>query len=368
MKQIAHPSNKLSASFTKLIRQEAAIAEENGKLTDEQLALVFNQKWLKTLVPNSYSGLQLSIPEVVRLEESIAWADGSLGWVVTLCSGAGWFSGFLTEELTTSIFTNDKVCLAGSGAATGTAEKTQNGYLINGNWTHASGIHHATHVTANCIIIENGKTVLDEMDSPLVKAFIFDKQDVQIIPTWKHMGMIATKSDSYAVNNLHVNKDRCFSIHPEERVNQHPLYLYPFKSLADITLSANLSGIAIHFIDICRDVFAQKIKRSGTPISNKTLIDTLSICTTTLENKRNEFYTLVDSSWDILLKKNSLTSIEIKNITQISHELAQTSRECVDRLYPYCGLAAAQTSSELNRAWRDLHTASQHSLLTFPTY
>jgi len=53
----------------------------------------------------------------------------------------------------------------------------------------------------------------------------------------------------------------------------------------------------------------------------------------------------------------------LKDITKKSKDLAATSRRLVDELYPYCGLIAAKKSSELNRVWRDFHTASQHSLL-----
>jgi hypothetical protein len=43
--------------------------------------------------------------------------------------------------------------------------------------------------------------------------------------------------------------------------------------------------------------------------------------------------------------------------------LVAVSRQAVDELYPYCGLYAAHEGSEINRVWRDFHTASQHSLL-----
>jgi hypothetical protein len=55
----------------------------------------------------------------------------------------------------------------------------------------------------------------------------------------------------------------------------------------------------------------------------------------------------------------------MEEVSLYSRNLAKISRECVDLLYPYCGLAAANTDTEINQVWRDLHTASQHALLTF---
>jgi hypothetical protein len=46
--------------------------------------------------------------------------------------------------------------------------------------------------------------------------------------------------------------------------------------------------------------------------------------------------------------------------------LAKLSINAVDTVYPYCGLMAASTETTINHVWRDIHTASQHTLLTYP--
>ena len=73
-------------------------------------------------VPKAYGGLGLSLPEILRIEEGLSWADGSTAWVVTLCSGAAWFIGFLNIDLGKNISENDQGCFAGSGAVTGVAD------------------------------------------------------------------------------------------------------------------------------------------------------------------------------------------------------------------------------------------------------
>jgi hypothetical protein len=44
--------------------------------------------------------------------------------------------------------------------------------------------------------------------------------------------------------------------------------------------------------------------------------------------------------------------------------LVTAARRAVGGIYPYCGLRAAQEDSDINRAWRDFHTASQHALFS----
>lgn len=356
-----HPSYLLKPEWVKTIRDTAAEAEKLALLHPDQLNLVYQQGWFKFLVPKAYSGLQLPLPDMVRLEESLAWANGSLGWVVTLCSGAGWFGGFLSPEIAQELLNNPRLCLAGSGASTGTATITEGGYIINGTWKYASGAHHATHITANCIIKNGDESVLNPDGSELILPFIFDKKDVEVFAAWKYIGMMATGSDAYKVSNLFVKADRCFKIDPDFAVVNEPLYKYPFLQLAEATLAANISGMAVHFLDLCIPLFEEKQlgkrQNNGHREHVKQLLDDL---TTGLHTIRSEFYDAVDASW----QSGLTTDAEyLDAVSASSRNLAKAARESVDKLYPYCGLQAANPDTEINQVWRDLHTASQHSLL-----
>ena len=363
--KIKHPSFYLEPDWVKTIRGRAAEAERDAKLHPDQLAIIYEQGWFKILVPSAYLGRELPIPELVRLEESISWADGSVGWVVTLCCGAGWFGGFLQPEKAKTVFSNPKVCLAGSGAATGTATVTENGYLINGTWKYASGAHHATHFTANCIIKKGDETVTDEEGNPFILPFIFDSKDVKVFAAWKYVGMMGTGSDAFRVTNLRVNADCCFKIDPEAAVVNGALYQYPFRQLAEATLAVNICGIAIHFMDLCAEIFKEKLGEDKYSEAQKSILkEILNRLTDDLENTRLEFYSAVDRSGDALQHGNPDDKVW-QDVSLTSRKLAKTARECVDQLYPYCGLQAANPESEINKTWRDIHTASQHSLLTF---
>jgi alkylation response protein AidB-like acyl-CoA dehydrogenase len=358
---MSHPSYLLKPEWVKTIRDTAGEAEKMALLHPDQLALVHEQGWFKFLVPKAYGGLELDLPDMVRLEESLAWANGSLGWVVTLCSGAGWFGGFLSADVAPELLNHPRLCLAGSGAATGTATITMAGYIINGKWKYASGAHHATHITANCIIKNGDEPVLNSDGSPLILPFIFNREDVSIFPAWKYIGLMATGSDAYEVKDLFVNANRCFKIEPEAAVINSPLYKYPFLQLAEATLAANISGIAVHFLDLCGPLFDEKQLGKRQPDTHreatKQLLDDLTI---SLNQTREAFYHAVDASWQSGLTG---TADYLADVGATSRKLAKTAREAVDRLYPYCGLQAANPDTELSQVWRDLHTASQHSLL-----
>src|SRR5680860_321271 len=82
-------------------------------------------------VPKSYGGLEASLGEGLQKLRSLAYIDGSLGWTVTLCSGANYFIGNLHSEDTQGLFLNSKApILGGSGGVFGTAEKLEGRYRI----------------------------------------------------------------------------------------------------------------------------------------------------------------------------------------------------------------------------------------------
>jgi alkylation response protein AidB-like acyl-CoA dehydrogenase len=361
MKQIIqHPSAVIEHEYVERLRKYASVAEEKGMLLPEQLDVIYSEQWFKLLAPAAYGGLEVTLPDLVRLQEAVSWTDGSIGWVLTLCCGAGWFGGFISPDTAREVFRNPKVCLAGSGASNGEAEITENGYRINGTWKHASGAHHATHFTANCLIKKDGERVLNHDGGPLVLPFIIDQKDVTLLQTWKYVGMVATGSQSFQVKDVEVSNNRCFKIGPRHAQVNARLYQYPFLQLAEATLAVNLSGMAIHFADLCRDVFRERKQQPRLTENNKAKLEqVLQNAIVGLQSARNDFFAAVDASWQ------NPGDAELKAVSKTSRHLAITAREAVDQLYPYCGLIAASPDTEINQVWRDIHTAGQHSLLTF---
>jgi len=363
----SHPSSQLQPDWIEIIRSTAPIAEQARQLIPEQLELIYQQQWFKVLTPKLYGGLEMDLNNEVRLIEALAWGDGSLGWVITLCTGAGWFGGFLDSQLANEIFAQRDVCLAGSGAPTGTATETDNGYLVNGTWKYASGALNTTHFTANCKIIQNGQPVLDDNDEQLILPFVFKKEEVTVIPAWAYTGMVSTGSHSFEVKDVHVPSSRAFKIDPHFIKVNSALYIYPFHQLAEATLAANISGMAIHFIDLCKAVFAEKRISKNLNLTQSTELDeTFSRCVQDLNQIRTAFYANLDRSWANFTTGNTEAQYHnLQSVSASSRRLAKKARQVVDELYPYCGLEAARAHSEINRVWRDIHTASQHSLLTF---
>ena len=355
--------HNIPAALAEMLRGLAGEAERIGHLHPEQLAIVYEQGWFNLFVPRSYGGLELSLPEGLRIEEELARLDGSLGWTVTLCSGANWFVGFLRPEIARKLFADRRVCLAGSGRPDGVARVIRgedgeprggvgrmsevNGeegsawgeYEVTGRWKYATGAPHATAFTANCRIEKDGVLLENEDGSPVVRAFLFLREEVMIQEDWEVIGMIATASHSFAVRGLRVGEDRCFRIDGRAAFLPQAIYQYPFQAFAEATLAVNFLGMATRFIELCGEVRER------------------------LGMVRETFYTAVQDSWEECVRGRGVPTELLAAVGEASRQLADESRRLVDELYPLCGLRAARPGTEINRVWRDLHTASQHPLL-----
>ena len=82
-----------------------------------------------------------------------------------------------------------------------------------------------------------------------------------------------------------------------------------------------------------------------------------------MEILRRNFYKKLDLSWDLHVKTGTISEELLKEVSASSLTLSQRSRELVNTIYPYCGLDAARVETTINQVWRNINTASQHTLL-----
>jgi alkylation response protein AidB-like acyl-CoA dehydrogenase len=363
---IHHPTQPvLLDTDIALIRAEAAAADSAGMLAPAVRELLHARGWLRMLAPKTAGGAELPLPEAVRLEEAIAAADGSTGWTVTLCAGAGWFAGFLPPAFAREIVTTPALCVGGSGAPTGHADIEDGGYRLNGRWDFATGAPMSTHFTLNAVIREHGEPLLDANGTPKVRAFIVPAASVTVHENWHTIGLKATASHSFSVDGALVGPRHAFDITPEGATADGPLYRFPFLSLAFVTLAANVAGMASHFIELASAVV--KVRRHHV---TGQLLPTLPqvACAlhdgpAQLDRARTRFYELLDPMWQAVCQHQTVDDDATSALHAASLDMVDAARRAVDALYPLCGLRAADERTELGRVWRDLHTATQHALL-----
>lgn len=349
-----HPSSAIDQNIAATLRKLASEAEQKQVLHPDQVNCIMKEKWFKMFVPASLGGLALSLPQALRIEESISYGDGSTGWVVTLCAGAGWFVGFVSSEIARALFAPDAMCIAGSGALSGTAEKTNDGYILTGLWPFASGALHATAFTVNAVVTENNKPLFNRAGSRDVITLILPRTQVDIRKTWNAMGMIATGSHSFGANQVFVPNSQAFHIDAQSAVMSDPIYQYPFTQFAEATLAVNVSGMAYRFIDLLTEE-TRRDNKSNITTQVQSLKDQLN-------GSRAMLFQSVQRSWE-MTERGQMSKVLANDVSRTSQLLVQVCRSCVNTLYPFTGLQGTFMDREINRVWRNIQTATQHAIL-----
>ncbi len=300
-------------------------------------------------VPKNYGGRECSLSEGLQLLQQLARHDGSLGWTVTLCSGANYFVGNLQPRTAQGIFAEgaEKPILGGSGGLFGYAEKTGDSYRLSGNWKYATGGPYLTHVTLNAKITENGKELLQEDGSPVFKSFVIPKDAVNLIDDWNTMGMQATRTCSFSIEDYIAQEDQSFQY--DQFYLPQAIYKINFRVFADLTLWINYIGMAQHFEEELKSLEAEL----G--------FDDLSTAVAKAEKDCFAFATQVEDSIA------AGTSLQSEFITEIHQTAAASVRELSKSLvavYPHLGINAARENNTLNQIFRDYFTATQHRNFT----
>ncbi|MBO0340203.1 acyl-CoA dehydrogenase [Flagellimonas profundi] len=318
-------------------------------LPKEVLQWIAQENLWNLWVPKSHGGLEMSLADGLDTLRSLAQLDGSLGWTVTLCSGANFFIGNLPKEAGHELFNgNNRPVFGGSGGVFGTADKVGNGYVINGTWKYATGAPYLTHFTLNAKIREDGADVLMDDGTPLVRSFLLKREQVDIIQDWNTMGLKATATHSFEVNSQWVDGNYSF-VYDTFYLSQ-PIFKVPFSVFADLTLWVNYIGMAEHFLEEAK-------KSTKTNIS----LDRLLACITRAKYYVSDYSKKIET---LLAKGHQIPDGLIRGIHQEAAGSVQSISETIIGAYSTLGIRASTEGVPLNQIFKDYFTATQHHIFS----
>lgn len=336
------------------IREQSHEMEQTGRLTSQALELIYDHQLFKLFVPKELGGNMTPLPEALRIFEETAWIDGSLGWLVNIGSGGGFFTSSISPEVSPRLFANREAVIAGSGFPAGKAKPVEGGFVVSGQWKFCSGSTHATIFTANAVI-----------DNDPIRSFIFLPEQVQILPDWNAFGLKATSSHSIIVKEVFVPEEMTFDLIHSPHHFQDPIFYYPFVPFAQASFAATAIGIGQHFLEEANQLL-EKNRTAWTASSPDRVTfvkDQIEEMEQVFNRSVNDFHQIVDDSWAQQLRQHSLTEEEQQRISLQCQKTAQTALRCAGAIFPLLGIHAVMEEAPINRIWRDLQTACQHTML-----
>lgn len=298
-------------------------------------------------VPKKYGGLEASFSEGLQKLKDLAFIDGSLGWTITLCSGANYFIGNLDKEVADEIFLSETPpILGGSGGVFGTAEIIDKGYRLSGKWQYATGAPYLSHFTLNAKIINHGKEELEIDGTPKIRSFVIPQKKVKVISDWNTMGLIPTATHSFEVDT-EIEKKYSF-LYNHFNLPQD-IFKIPFSLFADMTLWVNYVGMGEHFLDEAHKFLP------------KERIDNLAELIALSNTQIVEFSEIIENT---IKEGKDFTEEYMQKVHTAAADSVREFSRLIIEMYPLLGIKASSKNQQLNQIFRDYFTGTQHHIFS----
>ncbi|MFT5433422.1 MAG: alkylation response protein AidB-like acyl-CoA dehydrogenase [Myxococcota bacterium] len=329
----------------------ASLADSQRKVPDETIADLRDAGLLRVMNPVEFGGTPIPTQDYVHIVIEMARKCPSTAWVYRLLSSHAKLAATFGEQSQADIWGTDPDAVVCSAyAVTGTATRTDGGFVLGGRFPFSSGCDHAAWTIL-------GGRVQDENGQPEDEGrfFLVPMSDVEIVDDWHTIGMRGTGSKTLIGDGMFV---------PEHRVRDAP---YIEGGTAQHGFAMILIGIALEAIDR----FIEHASRPGRGI-RPSLADTEAVQMTVAEAAAEVDAALLMLNRDLenaapAAAESRTLPMEIQARNRRDHGfITKLTLQAVDRLFDAAGGFAVYDESPLQKSFRDAHTVGQHVALHAP--
>ena len=362
-----HPMVAAALALEPTIRASAERIERDGRLPDDLVRAISEAGIFRMLVPRSLGGGEVDPVTQMEVLEAISRGDGSVGWVTAILSGTAWMTAYLRPDVAGEILADPHAVLAGTIAIAsgGRATIVDGGYHLSGRWQFGSGSLHASWLVSRSVVFDGDAPQLDpQTGAPVTRALLFPASEATILHTWDVTGLSGTGSNDYTVSDLFVPEERTFELTGRTPYHDGPLYLGRFFLLAH---GAHALGIARAAVDALTAMMTTKregASGSGALVRDRAYVQVaVAQAEALVRGGRAYLWEATRQVWDEARSTGTIGAASRALVRLANGAAFDNSLRAVDLMYTVGGGAAVYRRNPLQRYFRDIHTASQHSVV-----
>jgi len=304
-------------------------------------------------------GDECGVAECLDVFAELAYADGSTGWCVMASnSAAAYFSAWSPDSLIERVFADGVPLIAGQFAPNGTMTPDGDDWRCTGNYSFGSGLNDAQWAGAGAF------TEPPEGENPDYRFLLVSKGDIEILGNWDVMGLRATASWDYRLDDLAVPNDATFSFFDHPRLRGGPIYDLDVLPLTSIGHAAWAIGVVRRAIDELRYTAVTRKRMTGSaPLGeSEYFLIALAEAEATFEAACAWVYSSFAAA-EAAAKTESLTPEVLLNTRMATTHVNQLGGRIIRDVYNLGGTAALRTGP-LERCFRDIHAGTQHAVVS----
>ena len=311
-------------------------------------------------LPEVYGGLDLTPMEAMEVFEELAQADASVAWCVWN-GNTHWTAAQLASEVARTIHADPDVVTANSTRASGRAQIVDGGYRVSGRWSFVSGCELATWMVLLCIVHEAGEPRISPAGAPENRFMLVPARDCDIIDTWTVGGLRGTGSHDVVVRDVFVPSSYGSGFN-DPHVLPEPRYRLPPFSRVIPGLGAMALGIARTAIETFGEIAGAKTPQRTTQMlrENHGAQVRVSQAEALARSARLFLFDSLDRLWSTVVATGEAPMEGRAHVRLGASHAVSSAVQAIDLLYLGAGGSSIYTSCPLERAFRDVHTITQH--------
>ena len=353
------------------IRAAADEVDEARRVPDWLAKKLAGAGFFHLLTGREHGGMGTDPVTAARVIETLSIASPSVGWVTMILATASfWTVRMVPGEVRHEIFAGvspgeiQPAVIAGTLVPHGRAVRVEGGWKLTGQWPFASGCHQATWMPSAAWLYEGDVPIRDANGAPEWRAFHLPVSDCTILNTWYTSGLRGTGSHDYTMDGVFV-ADNYVKKHSllEEAVLPDRRYAYAAFNVP--MLSAVALGAARGAVDSLTELFGGKVdRRNQRPVASAFDKQAdLGLAEATVSSARAYLYETTSRAWEVISAGEELPR-ELRAGMRLActHAVLQ-SVDAVDRVHLAGGATSINSSSPIDRFFRDVHAVAAHAFV-----
>jgi alkylation response protein AidB-like acyl-CoA dehydrogenase len=350
-------------SLVPALRRRAAEAETRRMISEETIADLRSNGLFHLCAPRAFGGSQLGIATFVETVAEISAACGSSGWVYAVLAGHNWTVSLLPVEAQQEVFSDPDALVASViHLSSKPPELVEGGYLIEeASGRFCSGVDYASWILVGSQVATDGKHAEPHY-------FLIPRTEFEITDDWYAVGLRGTGSKSVKADRIFVPAHRCCSLAdvangtaPGVLFHDSPVYRVPFRQSQRLQLVGVPIGIARGALAHCEEHYRRRYAGSGRDAGEAGTAAFLRLARAHVAYDAAVGLVLGDARTLDSLEEGAVSAIErARHLRNIAYA-AQECRRVVSGLFEESGARGLLEENELQRIWRDAHSAAAHS-------
>ncbi len=199
---------------------DAAAERETGDPIPEEVVDEIRDAGLYGLmIARDAGGSECGLEECLDVFAQLSYSDGSTGWCVMASNtAAAYFSSWCDDALVERVFGDGHPIVAGQFAPNGVLTPDGDDWKLNGAYQFGSGMNDADWAGAGALIEGPEDRAGD------YRFIVMPRDEVELKGNWDVMGLEATASWDYVVDDVTVPDNATFSFADHIRHRGGPLY------------------------------------------------------------------------------------------------------------------------------------------------